>query len=256
MPSELYESDTDENKLRAGVAEFWGTLVLTAAGITADITLKVALEKLEYSLSSLMPLFSVIGGFMVALVFGIALMAMVCMLGHISGAHLNPAITLGMAVTKNLPWGYVPLYIVSQMAGAAAGSWLVKVFNNDEALTIAKLGIPEPAAGVDIWDLLLVEAFITFLFVCVITAVTTSDRVPPSVVPLAAGAALTVAVFFAAHLTGGGVNPARALGPMIVSGIYPEFWWAYLLAPIVGGIVASFFYGKFLANAQKPDSVE
>ena len=98
-----------------------------------------------------------------------------------------------------------------------------------------------------------VEAIITFLLVLVIVSVATDDRVPPAAAGLAVGFALFAAVAIGSRVTGGSVNPARAFGPMLVAGSFP-MWAMYLLAPVVGGVVAALLYDRLLAKADAPEA--
>ena len=98
---------------------------------------------------------------------------------------------------------------------------------------------------------LLVEALVTFVLVFVVVSVATDDRVPTGLAPIAVGAALAVAVFIAGPVTGGAVNPVRALGPALIDGQLPTIW-IYIVGPLLGGIAAALVYARFLAKAQAP----
>ncbi len=116
----------------------------------------------------------------------------------------------------------------------------------------AALGATIPATTASPGQVLLVEALITFLLVLVIISVATDDRVPAAAVGPAVGFALVAAVLIGGPVSGGAVNPARALGPMIVSGTFTD-WWAYLLGPVVGAVIAAVAYDRFLAPASTPE---
>jgi glycerol uptake facilitator-like aquaporin len=102
-------------------------------------------------------------------------------------------------------------------------------------------------------QVLLVEVLITFLLVLVIISVATDERVAAAAVGPAVGFALAAAVLIGGPVSGGAVNPARALGPMIVSGSFTD-WWAYILGPVVGAVLAAVTYDRFLAHAAAPDA--
>ncbi len=108
-----------------------------------------------------------------------------------------------------------------------------------------------PATGVATGQALLVEAAVTFILVFVVISVATDPRVDEVVAPLAVGFALASGVFIAGPVSGGAVNPVRALGPMLVSGNFDSFW-IYLVGPLVGGVGAAFLYDKFIAQAAPP----
>ncbi|MGI8865566.1 MAG: MIP/aquaporin family protein [Rubrobacteraceae bacterium] len=98
-----------------------------------------------------------------------------------------------------------------------------------------------------------IEAIITFILVFVIVSVATDDRVPAAIAPVAVGFALAAAVFIGGPVTGGSVNPARALGPMLVSLDRLELSPIYIIAPIVGGVLAALLYDKFISDAEEPE---
>ena len=189
----------------------------------------------------------------IVLAFGLALAALVAALGHVSGCHLNPAITIGLAVTRRFPWRAVPLYVACQLGGAVLASLVTWGFYGGAARNLTHLGITVPAAGVSSGRAFFVEALITFVLVLVVISVATDERAPAAAAPLAVGAALAVCVFVAAPLTGGAVNPARAFGPALVSGTFDDLW-VYLLAPLVGGVVGAVAYDRLLAPADAPSA--
>jgi MIP family channel proteins len=191
------------------------------------------------------------GSLAVPLAAGLALTCLVAAFGHISGAHFNPAVTLGLAVTGRFRWRQVPVYLVSQLLGAigaALACWLVY---GERARTMAHLGATYPAAGVGTGAAFAVEAIATFLLVLVIMAVATDGRVPTGVAAIAIGFALTTAVFISGPISGASVNPVHSLGPMIVAGKFTD-WWLYLVAPILGGIVAAVTYDGLLRKGNGP----
>ena len=237
----LYGSRTGVNMAAAGAAELVGTAILVFAGTgvaTAASLNKVVAGPTYDSLAT-------------PLAFGIALMAVVASIGHVSGAHVNPAVTLGLAATGKFPWRYVPTYVVAQLVGAllgALGTWLAF---GGPGRDRASLAATTPSAGVGPLQALAVEAIVTFVLVFVVISVATDDRVAPAVAPIAVGAALAIGVFVAGPVTGGAVNPVRALGPMIVAGSF-SYWWVYLVAPVVGGVVAAVAYDRFIRTADTP----
>ncbi|XVV16814.1 MIP/aquaporin family protein [Actinoplanes sp. CA-131856] len=159
-------------------------------------------------------------------------------LGPVSGAHLNPAVTVALAVSGRFPWRHVPLYAAAQLAGAVLAALAAWGIDGSRARSQAALGATAPATGVSGLRVLLVEALVTFILVLVVVAVATDDRVSRAGAALAIGAALGVAILISGPITGAGVNPARALGPMLVAGQWTA-WWAYLAGPLIGGIAAA-----------------
>jgi MIP family channel proteins len=182
----------------------------------------------------------------------LALAIVVAAIGHVSGAHVNPAVTLGMAATGKFPWNYTPIYVGAQLAGAvlaALATWLM--FGGAGARSEASLAATYPAQGVGDLQAFLVEILITFILVFVVMAVATDDRAPAAIAPIAVGFALAVGVFIAGPVTGGSVNPARYLGPMVVAGDLTSVW-LYILGPIIGGVLGALLYDRFMAETEGP----
>ncbi len=235
----LYGSQLGGNLVRAAAAEFIGTFLLVLVG--TGVAVAATLNKGSYD------------GLAVALAFGLVLAALATGLGHVSGCHLNPAVTLSLASVKQFPLAYVPAYIAAQVLGAVVASLTIWAGYGARARSEAHLAIANPGPGLSIIRTGLIEAIITFLLVLVVMAVATDDRVPPAAAGLAVGFALFAAVAVGGPLTGGAVNPARALGPMLVSGQFP-MWGVYLLAPVIGGIIAAVTYRRVLAPADAPSA--
>jgi len=182
---------------------------------------------------------------------GLVLAAAVSGLGPISGAHLNPAVTIALAVNRRFPWRYVPAYTAAQFTGAISAALVAWALYGNKARTVASLGATYPASGVGAWRALGAEAVVTFLLVVVVVAVATSVKVPAGLAALAIGFALAAAILISGPLTGAGVNPARAIGPMIVAGKFTD-WWSYLVGPLVGGAVAVLLYERLLSRGMPP----
>ena len=239
----LYGSKIDATHiLGASIAELVGTFVLVYGGTAVAVGAILARPTAGQPYDSLA----------VALAFGLALAAVVAAVGHVSGAHVNPAVTLGMASTGKFPWQFVPHYVVAQLVGAvlaALATWVT--FGGAGARGEAKLAATYPAQGVGDLQAFVVEIFITFILVFVVMAVATDQRAPAAIAPIAVGFALAVGVFIAGPVTGGSVNPARSLGPMIVAGDLTSFW-LYILGPIIGGVLAALLYDRTMAQTQGP----
>jgi MIP family channel proteins len=237
----LHGHQLERNLARAVTAEAAGTFVLvlaiTSAAVAAALSRPVA--GAPY------------GSLAVPVADGLALAIAVAGLGHISGAHLNPAVTLGLAASRRFPWTYVPGYVLAQFAGATAAAAVTWGLCGDQARSIAHLGATAPAAGVSAGRVLAAEAVVTLVLVLVVMAVATDSRVPRGIAAMAIGAALAVAIVISGPVSGAGVNPARAIGPMILAGHFSD-WWAYLAAPLAGGAIAVALYDKFLHAGNTP----
>jgi len=237
----LYGSSTSDPILGAALAELVGTFILVFGGTAVAVGAILGRPTAGAAYDSLA----------VALAFGLALAAVVAAVGHVSGAHVNPAVTLGMAATGKFPWKSVPAYLGAQLVGAvlgALGTWLA--FGGpgrDEA----NLAATYPAGGVGDLQAFLLEVLITFILVFVVVAVATDGRAPAAIAPIAVGFALAVGVFVAGPVTGGAANPVRALGPMLVAGDLTSVW-LYILGPIIGGVLAALLYDRIMAQAEAP----
>ena len=228
--------------LRAAVAELVGTFILIFTG--CSVAIAALLER-----STAGPYYDSLA---VALAFGLALAAIVAAIGHVSGAHVNPAVTIGLAATGKFPWNHVPIYVGAQLLGAVLGAVAVWISYGSQSTTDANLAATYPATNVGDLRALVVEVLVTFILVFVVVSVATDDRVPAAVAPLAVGFALACGVFIAGPVTGGAVNPARALGPMIVAGKFTAVW-VYILGPIIGGVLAAVLYDRFVSDAEAPE---
>ena len=239
----LYGSQIDASHIiGAAVAELVGTFILVFGGTAVAVGAILSRPTAGPPYDSLA----------VALGFGLALAAVVAALGHVSGAHVNPAVTLGMAATGKFPWQYTPHYIVAQLVGAvlaALATWVT--FGGAGARGEAKLAATYPAQGIGDLQAFIVEILITFILVFVVMAVATDQRAPAAIAPIAVGFALAVGVFIAGPVTGGSVNPARSLGPMLVAGDLSSVW-LYILGPIIGGVLAALLYDRTMAQTEGP----
>lgn len=237
----LHGHELERNLARAVTAEAAGTFVLVLAITSAAVAATLARPVAGAPYGSLA----------VPVAGGLALAIAVAGLGHISGAHLNPAVTLGLAANRHFPWAYAPGYVIAQFAGAIAAAAVTLGLYGNQARSIAHLGAPAPAAGISAGRVAAAEAVVTFILVLVVVAVATDNRVPRGIAAIAIGAALAVAIVIAGPVSGAGVNPARAIGPMILAGQFAD-WWVYLAAPLAGGTIAVVLYDRFLRAGTTP----
>ncbi|CAN5711385.1 hypothetical protein BH24ACT22_BH24ACT22_20030 [soil metagenome] len=229
----LYGSSTSNPILGMALAEIVGTFILVFGGTAVAVGAILNNPTAGAAYDSLA----------IALAFGLSLTAVVAAIGHISGAHVNPAVTLSLAATGKFPWKSVPVYIGAQLLGAvlgALGTWLAF---GGPGVSQANLAATYPAQGVGDLQAFGLEILITFVLVLVFVSVATDDRAPAGIAPIAVGFALAVGVFIAGPVTGGAVNPARALGPMLVTVDFTSVW-LYILGPIIGGVLAALLYDR------------
>jgi MIP family channel proteins len=238
----LYGSRIDASHIvGAAIAELVGTFILVFGGTAVAVAAILARPTAGPAYDSLA----------VALAFGLALAAVVAAVGHVSGAHVNPAVTLGMAAARKFPWNYAPIYVGAQMVGAVLAALATWLTFGGPGRSEAKLAATYPAQGVGDLQAFVVEILITFILVFVVMAVATDERAPAAIAPIVVGFALAVGVFIAGPVTGGSVNPARSLGPMIVAGDLTSVW-LYVLGPIIGGVLGALLYDRFMAQTEAP----
>lgn len=171
-----------------------------------------------------------------ALVSGLAVLAMIYALGHISAAHFNPAVSLGFAAVGRFPWRYVPQYCASQFGGGIAAAALAALLFGPGH------GAHVPAPG-PVWRDIGLEAALTFLLMLVIIAVATDRRANGAVPGLAIGLTVVVDVLIGGPVTGGSMNPARSLGPaLFAGGPALAHFWVYVAGPVIGAVIAARLY--------------
>ena len=207
-------SPDPSHPMKKYVAEFIGTFTLVFAGTGAIVINEVSNGAITH-----------VG---IALTFGLVVLAMIYTLGGISGAHLNPAVTIGFWVSRRLRGHEVFPYIASQCAGALAASGLLRfLFPNSELL-----GSTQPA-GSNTQSFVL-EFLLTAILMFVILGVSTGAREKGITAGIVVGAVIGLEAMFAGPITGASMNPARSLGPAIVSQHLDDLW-LYVLAPVLGG---------------------
>ena len=228
--SGLYSSGAGSQAARPALGECIGTFILVFVGCSVVVAGALGRPVVGAPYDSLA----------VALAFGVALLIVAAALGHVSGGHVNPAVTIGQAAIGRFPWRQVPLYLAAQLVGAMLAALAVWVCFGAAAHDQANLGATGLAHGVGVGRGLIIEALITFVLVFVVGLTAGDPRVPSArIAPIAVGFALAAGVFVGGPVTGGAVNPVRALGPMLVSG-HLDNWWIYIVGPLGGGLLGAF----------------
>ena len=176
-----------------------------------------------------------IGHVGIALTFGMVVAAMIYSTGHISGAHINPAVTLGFAITKNFPWKEVPYYWVAQIIGAVLASGALSLMFG----TIGNMGATVPY-GSDIQSLAL-EIILTFILMFVIMAMATDIRSVGGAAAVAIGMTVALEAMFAGPISGASMNPARSFGPALLSSEWASHW-LYWGGPMAGASIGATVY--------------
>jgi MIP family channel proteins len=164
------------------------------------------------------------------------ILAMIAALGHISGAHFNPAVSITFSLTRHLPARDCAVYVGAQLAGAAVAALLLVVVWPDQP---AQLGatVPSIADG----RALIVEAVMTFFLMLVIISVATDTRAAGAPAAIAIGATVALDALFGGPLTGASMNPARSFGPALVAAEWSDLW-IYVVAPVAGAVVGGLAY--------------
>jgi aquaporin NIP len=206
--------------LRSLVAEAIGTFALVFAGCGA-----IMVDAKTHAL----------GHVGVAISFGLVIMVMIYAVGHISGAHFNPAVTLAFATSRHFPAMRVPAYWAAQLAGALTAALVLRGSLGDVAHVGATL--PSGSDG----QALLWEGVLTFFLMFVIVAVATDTRAVGEAAAIAIGATVGLDAMFGGPITGASMNPARSLGPAIAAGDLASVW-VYLTAPFLGAVAAAAAY--------------
>lgn len=206
--------------MKALVAESIGTFALVVAGCGA-----IMVDATTHQL----------GHLGVAASFGLVIMVMIYAVGHVSGAHFNPAVTAAFAMTRHFPVGRVLGYWTAQLAGAVAAAILLRASVGDVAL----LGTTVPA-GSD-GQSLVFEVVLSFLLMFVIMAVATDTRAVGEAAAIAIGATVGLDALFGGPISGASMNPARSLGPALVAG-HLDAQWIYVVGPMLGMAVAAVTY--------------
>jgi MIP family channel proteins len=178
----------------------------------------------------------------IALVFGLVIMVMVYAIGHLSGAHINPAVTIAFALTRHLPPRDAGAYIAAQCAGAiAAALALLAIWPSQPAA----LGATVPSVGVG--SAVVYEAVLSAFLMFVIMAVATDTRAVGAAAAIAIGGTIGLDALFGGPVTGASMNPARSLGPALAAWEWSDFW-VYLVGPIAGTTFGGLAYQLIRGN--------
>src|SRR3954447_14389550 len=230
----------DYDPLRRGVAEFVGTFTLVFIGAGAILTsTKLFAAAFAQGAGDTA---SGLGLVAIALAHGLAIAVMVSAVGHISGGHFNPAVTLGFLVTRRLAPMLGLTYWAAQFGAATLAALLLRAIYPQAVRNVAHLGAPGLGGGVTPWQGFVIEVVLTFFLVWVVFA-TAADPggTFKSIAGLAIGLTITLDICMGGPLTGAAMNPARAFGPELVSKHWTDAWVWYV-GPFAGGALAAVAY--------------
>lgn len=233
-------------EMRKFLAEVIGSFILVFFG-TASVVLTLFINQGQtfpsiYNVGITMPDWLCIG-----LAFGLALVVAIYAFGPISGAHFNPAVTIGLWAGKKFPTADVVPYIIAQVIGSFIASGALLAISGPQASTIGALGGVGPFGDITMVGMFIAEFLGTALLMYVIMATAVDKKAPAADAALSIGLVLAGIVIAIGNYTGSGVNPARSLSPMVlnyfVSGANAFVYYPiYLIAPILGAIVAVYLY--------------
>lgn len=192
--------------------------------------------------------------FAIGMAFAIVIAAVIYSMGRVSGAHINPAVTLALWATKRFPTSDTGAYIVAQLIGAAVGSFLFAASAGMDAVTIGGLGATAPFPGIGYGQAILAEAIGTFVLMLVIMGIAVDKKAPPGFAGLIIGLTVGGVITTIGNITGSSLNPARTFGPYLADALLggPDLWAyfpIYIVGPIVGAVIAAFFY-DYLAGKE------
>lgn len=228
----FYEVIIMDDSIKRYISEFVGTFALVFIGAGSVATNYISGGAL-----------GLIG---IAAAFGLVVMAMIYTTGHISGAHINPAVTIALLVTKKIGLKDGSIYVGAQLLGAVfAGLTLKMIYPT--AVEGVNLGTTALGSGIGFSTGILVEAILTFLLVLTVFGVAVDSRAPAGFAGFAIGMVVLFDILVGGPLTGASMNPARTFGPALASGFWKDHL-VYWIGPVVGGVVAGIAYEGIFAE--------
>jgi aquaporin TIP len=232
----------DFDPLRRGFAEFVGTFTLIFIGAGSILTIAKLVAPATNGSAQAMGVYGSLTLVAVALAHGLAIAVMASAVGHISGGHFNPAVTLGFLITRRLAPTLALVYWSLQLLGATAAALLLKWFYPASIRATTHMGAPSLGSGISVWQGVVIEGVLTFFLVWVIFASAADPGGTfKSIAGLAIGFTITLDILMGGPLTGAAMNPARAFGPELVARYWTDAWVWYV-GPLTGGAVAALTY--------------
>ncbi len=183
----------------------------------------------------------------IGLAFAIVIAAAIYVFGPVSGCHINPAVTIALWVGRRFPAKEVIPYLLAQFAGAALGAVTLLIMLGSRGATVGGLGAPGPFPGIGLMQVFIAETVGTFILMLTIMGIAVDKRAPQGWAGLIIGLIVGGVITTLGNVSGQGINPARTFGPYLIDSLAggPNLWpffWIYLLAPIIGAIVAVWIY--------------
>lgn len=234
------------------LAELIGTFLLVLFGTGAAVVTLLIADSINPGQAGI----GILGGLgdwiAIALAFGLTVMVCIYVFGKISGAHLNPAVTIGLLVSKNISAIDSVYYIVAQVIGACLGSLALFLCLGDPSVTIGGLGATAPGLGVSYFQAMFAEFLGTFFLMLVVMGVAVDKKAEPGFAGLSIGMTVTAVIVVLGAFTGASINPARTFGPYLMDLVLGgtnlwAYYPIYLIGPILGAIAAALIY-EYLAK--------
>ncbi len=223
------------NVLGAALAELIGTFMLLFFGVGAILAASGADDPAQK--------------LVIGLGFGLAILAAAYLFGHISGAHLNPAVTLGLTASGRFPKDAVPFYLAAQVLGAILGVLAVALVFPDAEISGT---VTQPGEGVGVGEAFIAELILGFVLMMVVKGTAVDDRAEGPSAGLAIGLIIAAGHLAMIPVSGASFNPARSIGSAVVGGELGDLW-IYLIAPVLGAVAAALLYERLLRHVDGPD---
>ena len=229
------------------IAELIGTFFLVFFGTGSAVVTLLIDDGVNHGAAGIGLLGGLGDWLAIGLAFGLTVMACIYVFGKISGAHLNPAVTIGLLVSKNISLIDSVYYIVAQAIGAVLGSLLLFVCLGAPAVTIGGLGATAPGLSVGYIPAMIAECIGTFFLMLVVMGVAVDKKADPGVAGISIGMTVAAVIIVLGAFTGASINPARTFGPYLMDTLLGGanlwgFFPIYLVGPIVGAILAALIY--------------
>jgi len=219
---ELDQFDDSKLEWRRLFSELFGTFMLVLVAAGGGMLHAEASDQVSLAAAVVAP--------------GLMVMAIILFMGAVSGAHLNPAVSIAFALRRDFAWRRVPGYIFVQLIGATLACLFLRAVLGD----VGGLGATEPGAGYEAWQAMLIEMVLTLGLVSTILGTSSGAQNVGSIGALAVGGYIALAGLWAAPISGASMNPARSFGPDLVGGGFANYW-PYLAGPLLGALLAVAF---------------
>ena len=231
--------------LKRSIAELVGTYILVLLGTLSVVTMVVFFKGPDMG-----------GLLLIGISFGVAVLVSIYAFGHISGTHINPAVSIALWATGRFPAKDLVAYIVAQLIGATLASITIVIIVGQRAVD-AGLGGTSPGVDVSYWQAIVSEGVMTFFLLLAVWGCAVDKRAPAGFAGVAIGLVVAADIWVSGPITGASMNPARTFGPLFTETLWSGTYdWGdfpiYLIGPIVGGLIAAFLY-DYISGLKKAE---